>query len=49
MHYLEISGNFVYKAMGHTIFIEDAIETKNLIMNNLVMDTRPSNSLLNTD
>ena len=49
VHYLEISGNFVYKAMGHTIFIEDAIETKNLIMNNLVMDTRPSNSLLNTD
>jgi len=35
--------------MGHTIFIEDAIETKNLIDSNLVVDTRASNSLLNTD
>jgi hypothetical protein len=35
--------------MGHTVFIEDAIETKNLIVDNLVMDTRESNSLLNTD
>jgi len=49
VHYLEISGNVVYKAMGHTIFIEDAVETKNLILNNLVIDTRASNSLLNTD
>jgi hypothetical protein len=49
VHYLEISGNVVYKAMGHNIFIEDAIETKNLIENNLIVDTRASNSLLNTD
>lgn len=49
VHYLEISGNVVYKAMGHTIFIEDAVETKNLIANNLIVDTRASNSLLNTD
>ena len=49
VHYLEVSGNFYYKAMGHTVFIEDAIETKNLIVDNLVMDTRESNSLFNTD
>jgi len=49
VHYLEISGNVAYKAMGHAIFIEDAIETKNLIVNNLIIDTRASNSLLNTD
>jgi len=35
--------------MGHTIFIEDAAETKNLIDGNCVIDTRASNSLLNTD
>lgn len=49
VHYLEVSGNVYHKAMGHTVFIEDAIETKNLIENNLVIDTRESNSLLNTD
>ena len=35
--------------MGHAIFIEDAAETKNLIENNLLVDTRRSWSLLNTD
>jgi hypothetical protein len=35
--------------MGHTIFIEDAAETKNLVENNLVVDVRRSWSLLNTD
>ncbi len=49
VHYLTVTGNVAYKAMGHTIFIEDAIETNNLIENNLVVDTRASNSLLNTD
>ena len=49
VHYLEIDNNVAYNAMGHTIFIEDAIETKNRITNNLVVSTKPSNSLLNTD
>ena len=49
VHYLTIQNNVVYKAMGHTIFIEDAVETKNLIDRNLVVDTRASDSLLNTD
>ena len=35
--------------MGHTIFIEDAAETRNLIENNLIVDVRRSWSLLNTD
>lgn len=35
--------------MGHTIFIEDAAETKNLIEKNLIVDVRRSWSLLNTD
>jgi hypothetical protein len=35
--------------MGHTIFIEDAAETKNRLINNLVVNTRASHSLLDTD
>ena len=35
--------------MGHTIFIEDGIETKNIIDGNLVIKTNRSWSLLNTD
>lgn len=49
VHYLTIQNNVIYKAMGHAVFIEDAVETKNLIDGNLVVDTRASNSLLNTD
>lgn len=48
-HYLRLIDNVVYKVMGHNIFIEDAIETFNLIKRNLVVDTRRSWSLLNTD
>ena len=49
VHYLRVQNNVAYRTMGHTIFIEDAIETKNLIENNLVVDVRRSWSLLNTD
>lgn len=49
VHFLEVSGNVYHHTMGHTVFIEDAIETNNLIENNLVIDVRESNSLLNTD
>jgi hypothetical protein len=48
-HYLRLLNNFVYHAKGHTFFIEDAVETNNLIHNNLVMSTERSWSLLNTD
>lgn len=49
VHYLTVSGNVAYKTLGHAIFLEDAIETNNRIENNLVIDVRASNSLLNTD
>lgn len=49
VHYLRVQGNVAYHTMGHTIFIEDAAETKNLIEDNLVLDVRRSWSLLNTD
>jgi len=48
-HYLRIEDNVAYEVKGHTIFIEDAIETNNYIKNNLVMKTMASMSLLNTD
>lgn len=48
-HYLRLIDNVAFDVMGHTFFIEDAIETKNLIQHNLVMMTKASNSLLNTD
>ena len=35
--------------MGHNIFIEDGVETANVIEYNLVVDTRESWSLLVTD
>lgn len=44
-----VEDNVIYNAMGHNIFIEDAIETKNIIRNNLVVSTVRSWSLLNTD
>lgn len=47
--YFTVENNVVYNAMGHNIFIEDAIETKNVIKNNLVVSTVRSWSLLNTD
>lgn len=49
VHYLRVQNNVAYNNMGHAIFIEDAAETKNLIEGNLVVDTRASDSLLNTD
>ena len=49
VHYLTVKDNVYYEAMGHTIFIEDAAETKNLIEHNLVVNTRASHSLLDTD
>lgn len=35
--------------MGHTFFIEDAVETKNFLYQNLAILTKRSWSLLNTD
>ena len=49
VHYLTIQKNFAYWVMGHTIFIEDGIETHNLIEDNLVINTMASTALLNTD
>ena len=48
-HYLRLIDNVAFDVMGHTFFIEDAIERNNIIHYNLVMMTKRSMSLLNTD
>jgi hypothetical protein len=48
-HYLRITDNVGFDIKGHTIFIEDAVEKKNQIERNLIMKTKRSWSLLNTD
>jgi len=48
-HYLRLTENVAFEVKGHTVFIEDAIETNNYIYKNLIMKTMRSMSLLNTD
>jgi len=49
VHYYQVKDNVAFNTMGHTYFIEDAIETNNLFDNNLAILTKRSWSLLNTD
>ena len=50
VHHLRVGpGNVAYDTMGNTYFIEDAIETKNIIEGNLAVLTKASNALLSTD
>jgi len=48
-HNLLVESNVVYDVMGGAIFIEDGIETGNIIQYNLVVFVRQSTSLLNDD
>jgi len=47
--YLTIDNNVGYDIMGHAIFMEDGVERKNYITNNLIINVKKSMSLLNTD
>ena len=47
--FLRIIHNVAYNTMGHTFFIEDAVETKNYLDGNLAILTKKSWSLLNSD
>lgn len=47
--YLKIRGNVVYNTLGHSIYTQDASEIHNCVAENLVLDTRKSWSMLNTD
>ena len=49
VHYLLIEYNVAYNVMGHAYFLEDGIETKNIIQYNLAIFVRSSSSLLNVD
>lgn len=49
VHHLTIANNVMYDTMGHTIFIEDAAETNNVVEYNLLVMTKRSWSGLNTD
>jgi hypothetical protein len=49
VHYLEVTHNVAYDNMGHTFFMEDAVETMNDISYNLGLYTKASLSLLDTD
>jgi hypothetical protein len=46
---MKIMNNFVYQVKGHNIFIEDAVEKKNFLYRNCLVDVRRSWSGLNTD
>jgi len=47
--FLRIINNVAYNTMGHTFFIEDAVETDNYLEHNLAILTKKSWSLLNSD
>ncbi|XP_072027284.1 LOW QUALITY PROTEIN: fibrocystin-L-like [Amphiura filiformis] len=49
VHHLLVERNVAYNVMGHAYFLEDGIETKNIIQYNLAIFVRSSNSLLNVD
>ena len=49
VHSALIKDNVVHNTKGHAVFVEDAIETKNIVQGNLVASTRVATSLLHTD
>ena len=49
VHSALIKDNVVFNTKGHAVFVEDAIETKNIVHGNLVVSTRAATSLLHTD
>ena len=49
VHYLTVEHNVGYKIHGHNIFVEDGVETHNTIRYNLIISTRASTNMLQTD
>jgi hypothetical protein len=49
VHYFRVEKNVAFDTMGHSFFIEDAVETKCVYDGNLSVLTRASNTFLNTD
>ena len=49
IHFLVLEKNVYYDTMGHTIFLEDGIETNNIIQHNLVVYVNKSTAMLKSD
>ena len=49
VHNLRVRHNVIYDVMGHAVFLEDAIEKRNLFQYNLVASVKASFSMLYTD
>lgn len=49
VHALRTQENVAFDNMGHAFFLEDSVETQNVITGNLVALTKPSWAMLNTD
>ena len=49
VHYLRVKGNVAFENMGNAYFVEDGIETKNIITHNLGVNTRQSFAGLTVD
>ena len=49
VHYLTIKKGVYFNNLGHCIFIEDSIESHNVVEDTLVMKTKISSSLLMSD
>lgn len=49
VHYLRVQNNVAFQTLGHTYFVEDGLETKNIITGNLAAVTRELFVGLGTD
>ena len=49
VHYLRVQNNVAFETRGHTFFVEDGVETKNVITGNLGANTRELLVGLNSD
>ena len=49
VHNLRVEHNVGYKISGHNIFVEDGIETNNVIRYNLIVSSRAVTNMLQTD
>lgn len=47
--YLRVQNNVGFRATGHNIFLEDGIETNNVIENNLLISSLQASFMLQTD
>ena len=49
VHYLTVEDNVGYRVRGHNFFVEDGIETHNIIRNNLAIGSLTVSNMLQTD